>query len=496
MSGKAAAEKLAIEATTVFKHLHRPYVALNYVIPASQRANYPPPQTLDHDTSTTIEPATPSKVTTSAVNASTTLPYVMDPNVKGIFAKGKQVVKLYKNGIVNVWKNHKQTKQIYSKLNASIPGSASAKPPGIFSQKKSFSMVTQTIIDKANIDIIQIDRLLEKQQQEATESESDKKTLNSEDQQTLNSSVAAVSYLPDLHTSLNRSEYQILKRTPSDFIKLPIFSVVFGVFFELTPLIVALFPSIVPSTCLLPYQLRKQLSNREKAIDFFKTSREQALLRSNEDGAQSTGPTRKALQYRSSTYKLSKDELHQLVRALNLVSKYIPLFFYSEKTLYKRIESYIDYLKADSYMISWSMGDRNPSSESAAADQSLAARKPTEEETKPKKPQNTTIDLAGVWGLDSRELVKACHERLIPTTYKEVSSETEKQQPTNVEKPKPFNLLKLELFLWTVNFIEGKYDAGFLLNSPRDLIDYQDLETAQKKYQEFVEQQLKISSNF
>lgn len=488
MSSKAATEKLAIEVTNVLNHLHRPYVALNYVIPASQIANYPPSQTLDHGASSTESTTT---VPNSTVNATTTLPYVMDPNVKGLFAKGKQVVKLYKNGIVNVWKNNKQTKQIYSKLNASIPGSSLIKSPGIFSQKKSFSMVTQTIIDKANIDIIQSDRLLEKNQ---TESESGNEKSNS-DQQTLTPSIV-VSYLPDLHTSFNRSEYQLLKRTPKDFIKLPIFSVVFGVFFECTPLIVALFPGIVPSTCLLPFQSRQQLSNREKAIDHFKTTREKALqLASKEDGVQSIS-TRKPLQYRSSTYKLSKEELYQLVRALNLVPKYIPLFIYPTKNLYKRVESCIDYLKADSYMISWSMGDSNSPSSDAAV-QSSTESNSTRRETKPENPQ-TAVGLAGVWGLDPRELVKACHERLIPTTYKEVSSETVdgKQQTTTVTKPKPLNLLRVELFLWIVNFLEGKYDAGFLLNGPRDLIDYQDLETTQKRYQEFIDQQIRISSNF
>lgn len=66
--------------------------------------------------------------------------------------------------------------------------------------------------------------------------------------------------------TLSRSEYQLVLRTERDFVKLPVFALLFVAFEELTPLVCLLFPLLIPSTCVTPAAVRKLYHKRDEKI--------------------------------------------------------------------------------------------------------------------------------------------------------------------------------------------------------------------------------------
>lgn len=270
------------------------------------------------------------------LNAYTTLPYELKlppkdaSGFKRFITNGKEFIRLYKNGIVNVWKNKKESKAILSRLLAS-----------------DVSELTRSILEKQGIERI-ISNI------EETNENSDKKIAQS----TVDIQVPA-------EGNLTRSQYQILLRTPSDFSKLPIFSIIFAIFMECTPILVMIIPHVVPSTCLIPRQQKAEVTRNNKNIASLKIL---DSLPADEDAIP---------KYLSrSVYHLSKQQLQALSKTLQLYSSLIPVSLIPKSHLESAIKAHIDQIKCDDALIGW---------------------------------------YGGVWELASVELVKACHARAIST---------------------------------------------------------------------------------
>ncbi|VVT58668.1 uncharacterized protein SAPINGB_P006324 [Magnusiomyces paraingens] len=317
----------------------------------------------------------PTAGLTDTANAITTLPHVMDPNATGLFAKGKQIVKLYKSGIVNVWHNYKSSREL---LKTFQKAAGSSRP-------SSAEAVTQTILDKAAADRIAI---------EHERGDSKDPTIYT-----------------DIEVGITRAQYQTLLRTPKDAFKLPLFSIIFCIFFETTPLLVMIFPGIVPSTCILPGQERKAVARREALINNLH------------------GKHYPKVAFGTSPYKLKTDALRDLTVTVGAVPQFAARVL-SHNSLARRLEAHLSQVRADSYMLAWTQS-----------------------------PVRENVVGAAVWALNERELVRACHARAIPAFTSDGTARSVQD-------------LRAELFLWTANFLELKADAGFLLSwQPAESLD-------------------------
>jgi hypothetical protein len=72
-------------------------------------------------------------------------------------------------------------------------------------------------------------------------------------------------YYSGASSDISRAQFQLLRRSDKDIIKLPIFGLILAVFGEWTPLIVLLFRGLVPGTCKIPAQEQKDLKKVEFA---------------------------------------------------------------------------------------------------------------------------------------------------------------------------------------------------------------------------------------
>lgn len=269
------------------------------------------------------------------LNSPKTLPYELqippkDPSKSGfsrLTAIGKEYLKLYKTGIINVWKNRKESNAILKRLSA-----------------KNTDELISSILEKQSIDRIK------RNIQQTQNPESDDNTVKIQSPGEGN---------------LTRAEYQLLLRTPMDFLKLPLFTLTFCIFAEVTPLLVIIVPTIVPSTCTIPRQQKKDVSNNNKNINAMK-----ALFQAPENA----DSLPKFLS--RSAFNLSTTELAAGVKALNLYSSLIPMALVSKASMQQRLQNHIARIKCDDVLIGWN---------------------------------------GGVWNLSTAELLRACHARAIAT---------------------------------------------------------------------------------
>lgn len=287
------------------------------------------------------------------LNALTTLPYSVqippkDPSVsafKRLTAIGKEYVKLYKNGILNVWKNHRESTAILKKLSA-----------------KNTEELIQSVLEKSSIE--RIVRNIE-----SASSASSASSSSSNDSVSGSKDMAATEKTVEIQIpsdgNLTRSQYQLLLRTPVDFYKLPLFSLIFAIFFETTPLLVLAVPHIVPSTCLLP---------RQQASAIVSNNRKILALKELYKDPDTTGNVTKYLS--RSVYYLSDDELKAVAKAVNLYSTLIPLSVIPRSYMENSLTAYIEKIRCDDILIGY---------------------------------------YGGVWGLSPVELVRACQARAIST---------------------------------------------------------------------------------
>lgn len=218
---------------------------------------------------------------------------------------GKSLVKLYKAGIVNVWKNYWKVKELQQTYSF-----------------KSTLDLTRHILDHSF-------------------------AQNIEKEQT--------PVVPSPH-HISRADYQRVLRTDMDFKKLPLFAVIFAVFFELTPLLVLMFPRLTPTTCSLPYQTAKDFKRANKDIETLKEVHEVT------DGS-------------SSVHQLHNLELQSLAKVI-FHGQMIPVAIYPRKYLESKVQRHIDSIRADNILIG---------------------------------------RFGSVWAMDYKELVSSCLFRAIPT---------------------------------------------------------------------------------
>lgn len=421
---------LKVLETTPKVFLNKPYSSLNYLIEYS--------------------PLPPDVNKVSTVNASSTLPYPIKftPSMS-LFAKGKQFVTLYKQGIVNVFKNYRQSRRLLRELTASSGSKALAK------QAATVDSVTQAILDAAAADRIQSDFELESMEKK-TDSES-----------------TVVEYT-GVSSSLTWADYQLLLRTPPDILKLPLFSLVFCIFFETTPLVVYLFPSIVPSTCVLPGQVKKQQKKTEakiwkakslpletKDLEDSKTSKESFSMKSY--------PVSSILST-TSAFRLPKVYLQHLSSSLSLFPGIVPLSLVPQKMLANAVDKHISRVKADSFLLTWarehpyvpqSPVDIDPKVTADSGSNINDGHSPNIDKEKGEMAakveefsDNFSLVGSGIWALNNQELVKACQARMIPLTFGKPDTEKSEKH------------LRMDLFYWTIDFLENKGDAGFLIKAP------------------------------
>lgn len=201
--------------------------------------------------------------------------------------------------------------------------------------------------------------------------------------------------------SMTRAEYQLLKRTPADFAKIPLFAVIATVFMELTPLVCYVFPELTPLTCILPSILPRIW--RPKTRDALRNAVEKEIADSSvEDFAMKTA------------FNLPPKTLRALALCLRLKSKYIPTTIFPESILRNRLQSHFLYLLVDNYYLSGLNGGGN------------------------------------LWDLTTQELVLACLERnLIDNTRELVKI---MNSATTHDKQVFLDSLRLKLLLFIANF--------------------------------------------
>ncbi|KAK9475434.1 uncharacterized protein V1510DRAFT_400608 [Dipodascopsis tothii] len=258
----------------------------------------------------------------SAVNAPNTLPLLDLPPIHApgeqlsrfqvFFRKSKEVVKIYKSGITNVWKNRKLALAVYKRLG-DTPG-----PTG--------ELVGRVLASQAVL----------RAEQDAR---------STAVLRTARDDVSFRYQVPDA-SGLSRAEFQLVRRARRDFLKLPLFTLIFCVLFEMTPLVVALVPDVVPAICVLPPQVRAGIARTEQRLAALQTGGaiDMAAL-------QRTAP------------RLARAELAGLAKALELVPSWAPAGLYTSAYLQRRLAEHMAYLKADNALIGqwggvWAMSAR------------------------------------------------------------------------------------------------------------------------------------------
>ena len=161
--------------------------------------------------------------------------------------------------------------------------------------------------------------------------------------------------------NLTREQFQLYKRTPNDYYKIPLFALVCLIFEELTPVLCYMIPEITPSTCILPNILPRVWN--PNAIGKMKSLNQNLDENSMIDLSLKT------------SYNLDIEHVRLLSQSLRLVSRYIPPQFYPDGYLRDKLQDYYNYIVIDNFYLSGLNGDGN------------------------------------MWNLNDQELVLACLER-------------------------------------------------------------------------------------
>lgn len=273
-----------------------------------------------------IERQRKEKEAKKAAKKGKSIPVEVPPSQQSKFqrltALAKVALTVYKSGIKNVWINRKAAKALLRKYAASSKNDVTDAVlehyfyNQVATHKRIFSTVTGEMT-------------LHKRDKEIAREKENRKSV-------------AVNILPSGGEALTRAEYQTILRTARDFPKLPLFVVVFCICFEFTPLVVLAFPQVLPGTCVIPSQARKQLELRSKdARDLLKVKKE-------------TQPAHSA-------YHLDKTQLHAICKALKLTAAMVPISIYPTSWLQDRVENHMKQVRADDILIAKSGGAWNMS---------------------------------------------------------------------------------------------------------------------------------------
>lgn len=325
------------------------------------------------------------------------------PNKSGIFLKakqlgtyGKSLVKFYKKGVANVWNNKRELNRLL---------------------KTEFKLANQLNNRGEQRDIrIPNFRMLTKEMSQALYmSRIECQTLNDNTRGDVIKTNVVQKNIDEGLFNLTRHQYQLIRRTPKDFIKLPAFAVIFGVFFECTPLLCYVFPEITPLTCVLP-----SFVSRIWSADASKRLRDHRFNRKDQN--------LEDLALRNA-YNIPLDEARLLAKALCLTSKYISSNFYPPSLIRQRLQLHYNYLQVDNYYLSGLNGEGT----------------------------------GNIWNLSQQELFRACLERNLILDLKQDAqnyNNIEDDATKAVYEEKYFTELRLRLFCFIVDF--QQYNVGYL----------------------------------
>ncbi len=225
----------------------------------------------------------PNSLPSPRPNADTT-------NVKGIkklWRIAKSYLLFYKNGIVFVWKNWRQSK--------------------VLLQKYGFKSINE---------------LTDKTLQSTTTNVTDEKPC------------------------ISRSEYQLLLRTRQDIVKLPVFGLIFFVFEELTVFVAILAPSLVPSTCWLPRMQNKAFNKYKNNFEKLVQLKREKYTNQGETGNLDI-IAKESITDLSKSELIHLIKILDLKNHLNP----IPLFSWSRTPLEKKIKNWQKEIQLDNYLI-------------------------------------------------------------------------------------------------------------------------------------------------
>ncbi|SGZ54080.1 CIC11C00000001211 [Sungouiella intermedia] len=315
------------------------------------------------------------------------------------FSYAKQLISFYRHGVSVVWQNNKKMKEI---------------------RKRKYKLEDQ--LDRAGVETDVVlprftplaNTLAQVLYMNFVENRSKNENTSSD---VIRTDKAVATTVDEGLFLLTRAEFQLLKRTPSDFAKIPMFAVLVAIFMEMTPVLCYTFPEVTPSTCVLPSILPRIWNSKTgKKLRESITAESAAPL---DDYAMKTA------------YNMPLEHVHLLTGALRLKSKYIPLAMYPESVLRARLQNYYNYLTVDNYYLSGLNGGGN------------------------------------LWGLDISELVLACLERNlvddIDALVKIQSLGTLEEKKAEIES------LQMKLFQSIANFQNcniGYLAIGHLLPKP------------------------------
>lgn len=309
------------------------------------------------------------------------------------FGYAKELVKFYKHGVKLVWNNHK-TLRALRKSDFKVTNQINNEGKTVDIQVPSFATLTQEMAQG----------LYQKRVENRTNIEN-----TAGDAVDHNKGSALKAYTPEMFNLL-RSDFLLFKRTPSDFIKIPSFSVIFLIFMEMTPLLCYAFPEITPLTCILPSLLPRLWSAK------------------NSDKVAKSVPENTDLEELAAktAYNLTLEQVASLADALRLKTKYIPTQLFPELVLRNRLQAHYNFLTVDNYYLSGLNGNGN------------------------------------VWDLTKQELLYACLERNLIRDVKKYADLEESHAPNKDELVKhELNILRLQLTQFIMNF--EKYNIGYLL---------------------------------
>lgn len=315
------------------------------------------------------------------------------------FSYAKELIKFYRHGVSAVWQNNKKVKQLrrtkyklMGQLDKGGEDSELVVPPfkplcNFMAQTLYMNLVeNRSLAENTASDVIRADK-------------------------------PPAKIMDEKLFLMTRSEFQLLKRTPGDFVKIPMFAVIMVIFAEMTPVVCYAFPEVTPSTCVLPSILPRVWNSKAgKKLRATVTLESAAPL---EDYSMKTA------------YNLPLDHVHLLVDVLRLKSKYIPLKMYPESVLRGRLQNYYNYLIVDNYYLTGLNGGGN------------------------------------LWGLDASELVVACLERNL---VDDIDGLVKIQKVGTVEEKRAEQeRLQMKLFQSVANFHNcnvGYLAIGHLLEEP------------------------------
>lgn len=344
------------------------------------------------------------RVNDPSVNASSTLPQeiqskeqinervAIESKAQGMSLKWKQtyayakaLMHFYKHGVSSVWNNYfkeyRALRKNFMLTNIDNLGvQQSIKIP-------SFTKLTQEMAQQ--LYILDMERNAQKQIQK-----DDANMIKRVKSPTEADGAGASAF------NLSRHQYQILHRTPKDFVKIPSFAIIFMIFVETTPVLCYLLPEITPLTCVLPNILPRLWSPKASIQLRDLRIKDAADLKTTEEAARQTA------------FNLPLAEVKLLIRTLRLKSKYVPTFMFPETVLRRRLQTHYNYLKVDDSFLS-----KN----------------------------------GNVWNLTEQELLLCCLERNIVLDIKQDSKLFGKEY---------FDELRLKLLRWLADFPD--YNVGYI----------------------------------